>query len=437
MKWTRTRAAGALAVGTASALVLSACGDNAAVTPSVSHEPVTLTVAYFSNFGFTEEKAGPSLESVYEAAHPWVSLDMVVTEYNAHHDALTQALLAGSGAANVAAVDEGFITGFVAQAENFVNLAEIGALDYKAKYLPWKWDEAASADGATVIGVGSDVGGLALCYRKDLFDAAGIPSDRDAVSAALGGSWADFITVGTQYIAGSGGKKFVDNATNILNPAIAQLGVSYYDRNNELDMNAVKPAFTTATDVIAAGLSANIAAWSAEWNAGFQNGDFAVLACPAWMLGTIQTAIDPATFTGQWDIADIPGPGGNWGGSYYVMPNQGTAAQQAESWNFIEWIIQPEQQIKIMKETGNMPSQIAILESSEVTSFTNPFFNNAPYGAIFAKSALDITGAIYYGPNNGPIRVAVESVLNDVQAGNVTIADAWDKAVEAATLADA
>jgi cellobiose transport system substrate-binding protein len=439
MKWTRTRAAGALAVGTASALVLSACGggDEVSPTPTV-HDPVTLTVAYWGNFGFTEDAKGPSLESVYEDARDWVSLEMNSTEYNAAHDNLTQALIAGSGAANVAAIDEGFITGFVAQADGFVNLLDLGAGQYEANYLPWKWDQAANADGSVVIGLGSDVGGMAMCYRADLFEAAGLDADRDAVSAALGDSWDDFIAVGEEYVAATG-DKFVDNATNILNPAMTQLGTgyAYYDRNNELDMAAAKPAFDIALDVIEAGLSAGIGAWSPEWNAGFANGDFAVLACPAWMLGYITGQVPADEFTGQWDIADIPGDGGNWGGSFYSIPKQGTANVQQESYDFIEWIIQEPQQLKIMKETGNLPSQKTILESDAVSEFTNEFFNNAPYGEIFAKTVLDIPAAIYYAPNNGAIRTAVETVLNDVQAGNTPIADAWDKAVEAAQAADA
>lgn len=440
MKWTRTRAAGALAVGTASALVLSACGGGGEVTetPTV-HDPVTVTVAYWGNFGFTDAETGPALVDTYMETHPWVTLEMQVGEYNDVHNNLTQELLAGSGAPTISAVDEGFITGFVAQADNFVNLLDLGAGKYEANYLGWKWDAAANGDKTIVIGLGSDIGGLAMCYRSDLFAAAGLDSDRDSVSAAIGDSWDDFIAVGEDYVAGSGGKKFVDNATNILNPALTQLGTgyAYYDRNNSLDMDNVKPAFDIALDVIDAGLSAGIGAWTPEWSAGFANGDFAVLACPAWMLGYIQGEIDEETFDGQWDIADIPGDGGNWGGSYYTIPKQGTAWEQESAYRFIEWIIQPEQQLKIMAEVGNLPSQITILGSDAVSEFTNPFFNDAPFGEIFAKTALDIPAGIYYGPKNGDIRVAVENVLNDVQAGNIPIADAWDKAVEAAEAADA
>ena len=438
MKLTRTRAAGLLAVGTASALVLSACNGGGSSTPSITHEPLTITFNYWGNFGIVEDAKGPSLQSVYEAAHPWVTLNMVSGEYGATHDALTQALIAGSGAPTISAIDEGYITGFVAQADNFVNMLDLGAGEFKDRYLDWKWAEAANADGSKVIGLGSDVGGLAMCYRKDLLDAAGIPSDRDAVSTAIGASWDDFIALGKTYQAAMPGKFWVDNATNILNPALTQLttGYAYYNRNNVLDMPSVKPAFDIALAVIDAGLSAGLGAWSPEWNAGFSDGTFATLACPAWMLGYIQTQISADTFSGKWDIADIPGNGGNWGGSWYTIPKQGSEYSQQEAYDFIKWLIQPDQQLKIMSETGNLPSQKSILESDAVKNFTNPFFNNAPYGTIFAKTVLDIKSAIYYAPKNGAIRTAVETVLNDVQAGNVTIADAWNKAVEAATAAD-
>jgi len=69
MKWTRTRAAGALAVGAVSALLLSACSDDGPVAPTVSHEPVTITMNYYGTFGLIEDVTGPSLESVYEKEH--------------------------------------------------------------------------------------------------------------------------------------------------------------------------------------------------------------------------------------------------------------------------------------------------------------------------------------------------------------------------------
>ena len=55
----------------------------------------------------------------------------------------------------------------------------------------------------------------------------------------------------------------------------------------------------------------------------------------------------------------------------------------------------------------------------------------------FTKTAGDIPGAIYYAPKNAAVSTAVQGVLNDVQAGNVEAADAWDAALKAAADADA
>lgn len=450
MKWTRSRTASALAIGAASAMLLTACssGDDGNEEPTdapttaeeteepADAEPVTLTVSYWGTFGLE------SLAEQYSSENPHVTIELDSGEYGAQHDKLTQALIAGSGASEVSAIDEGYMAGFLAQQENFVNLLDLGAGKYEEEYLDWKWGQAASADGSYVIGLGSDVGGLAMCYRHDLFAEAGLPDAREDVSAAWGEGWGDYIELGKQYVDATD-SAFVDNVTQIMNAAQTQLGTgySYYNRNNELDMEASKPAFDIALQIITDGLSANIAPWGPEWNTGFANGDFATLPCPAWMRANI---IDSGAPEGTWDIADIPGPGGNWGGSFYTIPAQFDENTTQEAYNFIEWVIQPEQQLAIFAETGNLPSQSSLYSDEAIQDPEHPaqaevnaFFNGAPGGQIFSKTAEEIPGAIYYAPNNAAIRSAVETVLNEVQAGTIAAEDAWDEAVAAAEAADA
>jgi cellobiose transport system substrate-binding protein len=439
MKWTRSRTATVLAVGAASALLLSACSPSdddtspsAAPTSEGPKEDVTLTVAYWGNFGLE------SLADQYMTDNPHVTITLNSGDFAAQHEALQQALINGSGAPNVAAIDTDFIVGFVAQADGFVNLLDLGAEQYKENYLDWKWAQASTVDEATTIGLGSDVGGLALCYRSDLFEAAGLPTDRAEIDAEIGDTWAGFIALGEKYMDGAeDGKFWVDNAVNILVPAQTQLGNGYawYNKNNELDMEANKPAFDISMDVIEAGLSANIAPWSPEWNTGFADGAFATLACPAWMMGYIQGQA-PDT-SGLWDVADIPGPGGNWGGSFYTIPDQFDENTTQEAYNFIEWLIQGDQQIAIFQEVGNLPSQDILWDNPAIQDFSNPFFSDAPVGQIFTKTAGDIPGPVYSAPKNNAVSTAVQGVLNDVQAGNTAPADAWDAAIAAAAEADA
>ena len=156
-------------------------------------------------------------------------------EYNAQHEDLQKKLVAGSGAPDISAIDEGFIVQFRSQADKFVNLLDKGGADYESKYLPWKWQESMSGRTASEIGLGTDVGGLAMCYRSDLFQKAGLPTDRDAVSK-LWPDWDSFINVGKQYVAKTG-KKFVDSGTNMFNPVLAQQPVGFFDTSEKLQMD--------------------------------------------------------------------------------------------------------------------------------------------------------------------------------------------------------
>jgi cellobiose transport system substrate-binding protein len=280
-----------------------------------------------------------------------------------------------------------------------------------------------SPDGKQ-IGLGTDVGGLAMCYRSDLFKKAGLPTDREAVSK-LWPTWDDFIKVGQQYVSKTG-KKFVDSGTNMFNPVLAQQPVGFFDTGDKLQMDGgPKVAFDISMKAIDAGLSANLASFQPNWDQGFKKDQFAVLACPAWMIGHIQdTAPDQA---GKWDIAAIPGGGGNWGGSWWTVPSQGKNIDAAV--DFVKWMVAPEQQIEVFKTVGNLPSQPDLYKDPAVLDYKKEFMSNAPTGQIFAATAAGLKPQ-YLGKKAGPTRVAVEDVITQVQQGKLKSADAWAVAVK-------
>lgn len=423
MKKSWTHMVRVAAAGAAALTLAAACSGQQTTTQPGQ---VELRIAYWGDFGLDE------LEDAYETLNPNVNIILNSGDYNAQHEALQQALLAGSGAADIAAIDEGFIVQFRTQADKFVNLLDKGAGSREGDYLAWKWDQAKSADGK-VIGLGTDIGGLAMCYRTDLFAAAGLPTDREQVSA-LWPTWDQFFAVGQQYVAAAGGKKFVDNATNLYNPILGQQSIGHFDTSETLQMNGgPKTAFDLSIKAIDLGLSANLGSFSPEWNAGFVDGTFAVLACPAWMLGHIKNTAGDAN-AGKWDIAAIPGGGGNWGGSFLTIPASGQNIDEA--YKFIDWVTQPAQQLEIFKKVGNMPSQPGMYTDPALLDFKNEYFNNAPVGQIFTKTAEGLKPQ-YLGKNNGKVRTAVENVLNSVQAGTVPSSGAWAIALEEAEKASA
>ena len=424
MKRVGRRALRLAAAGLAVSLVVSGCSgqelQGGGSDDSTTGGTVTLKVNFWGDFGLNDLKAQ------YEKDHPNVKIVLNSGEFNAQHEDLQKKLVAGNGAPDIAAVDEGFAVQFRSQPDKFVNLLDKGAGSYESKYLAWKWAQTLSPDGKTQIGLGTDVGGLAMCYRTDLFKKAGLPTDRDQVSK-LWSSWDQFIEVGKKYVAATG-KKFVDSGTNMFNPVLAQQPVGFYDEQDQLQMEGgPKVAFDISMKAIDAGLSADLASFQPNWDQGFKKDQFAVLACPAWMLGHIQDTAPEQK--GKWDIATIPGGGGNWGGSWWTIPAQGKNVDEA--YKFVEWMIQPAQQIEVFKTVGNLPSQPALYSDPAVLDYKKEFMSNAPTGQIFAATAENLKPQ-YLGRKNGPTRVAVENVITRVQQGKLKSSAAWAEAVKEA-----
>ncbi len=433
----RPRLRRATVLGVASVLSLSACGllgnNDANPSPSASVAPENQThisMAVWGGFGLDD------LISEYEGLHPDVAIKLIKGDYNPLHDSLQRELVSGSGAPTIAAIGEDYIAKFAAQPDQFVNLSTLGADDYKDVYLPWKWAEGKSPDGSAVIGMGADVSGLAMCYRSDLFAAAGLPKDRLAVTGAMNDSWDGFLKLGEQYSKASNGAAFLDNATTLLAPIRDQAGASFYDANGNLNTSPDKPAFDTATKAIDAGLSAGLTQFSDAWDKGLTDGTFAVTLCPVWAMGYIQGVVSDSNYKPKWDIADIPGPGGSRGGSFYTIPAQATPAQRDAAWKFLNWLLAPAQQLKVFQATGSLPSQPAIYKDQSVTSYKIPFFNDAPVGPILSKAVQELPVMANHDPRNGNVEAAMEQVLASVQSGDVKSADAWKVAVEAAKVVD-
>ncbi|WNM42444.1 ABC transporter substrate-binding protein [Micromonospora halotolerans] len=424
--FTRRRLAAVALVATTALLGATACagGDDEAAAGG----PVTLTVDVFGQFGYDE------LYKEYMASHPDVKIVERGTGSNLdeYSPKLTQWLAAGKGAGDIVAIEEGLLVEYKANPQNFVNLLDHGAADLKGNFLDWKWNQGLTADGKQLIGLGTDVGGMAMCYRKDLFAKAGLPTDREAVSK-LWPTWPDYIKVGEQFTAKKTGASFLDAATNTFNTILLQTagnttGYSYYDTGDKLvvDSNpAVRQAYDTTMDIIDSGLSGRYGSWSEEWVSAFKQSKFATIACPAWMTGVIEGNAGPGA-KGKWDIAQVPGNGGNWGGSFLAVPKQGK--HQAEAIELAKFLTSAKGQIGAFKAKGPLPSSPQALADPAIVDSTNAYFSTAPVGRIFAEGAKSLK-PVYMGPKNQAVRTEVENAVRSVELGKRSPEQGWADAV--------
>ncbi|TDB72428.1 ABC transporter substrate-binding protein [Micromonospora sp. KC723] len=418
------RRLGVALVATAALLGTAACGGADAADDGT----VTLTVDVFGQFGYDE------LYKEYMASHPGVKIVERGTGSNLdeYSPKLTQWLAAGKGAGDVVAIEEGLLVEYKANPQNFVNLLDHGAADLKGNFLEWKWNQGLTADGKQLIGLGTDVGGIAICYRKDLFAKAGLPTERDEVSR-LWPTWQDFIKVGEQFTAKNTGASFLDGATNTFNTILLQTagnttGYSYYDTSDNLvvDSNpAVRQAYDTTMDIIDSGLSGKYGSWSEEWVSAFKQSKFATIACPSWMTGVIEGNAGEGA-KGKWDIAQVPGSGGNWGGSFLAVPKQ--TKHRAEAIELAKFLTSAKGQIGAFKAKGALPSSPQALDDPAIADSTDAYFSGAPVGKIFSAGAKSLK-PVYMGPKNQAVRTEVENAVRTVELGQRSPGQGWTDAV--------
>jgi cellobiose transport system substrate-binding protein len=397
---------------------LAVAGAMAAGAVGKTTDTVTLRVSLFGDFGYH------AVYKAYEASHPGIKIVEDIQSYPDHHSNLSKHLATGAGADDIEAVEVGFIAQFKSEPQFFYDLNQFGASSLKSRWLPWKWQQSIAPNKAQ-IGLGTDVGSLAICYRRDLFQQAGLPSNRTAVSK-LWPTWAAYIAVGKRFQAHAPkGVSFFDSGSNVYNAMIGQLNPAYYNLAGKVIVSTnpnVKKAWNLTVAGILAGESAGLPAFSNDWNTGYKKGAFATVTCPAWMMGYIQGQA-PAT-KGKWDIAAVPGGGGSWGGSFLTIPKQSKHAQEA--YDLIKFLTSPASQAFVFKNTGNLPSQPALLKSGAVQNLKNPFFNNAPVGKIFATSALVLKPQIT-GPNQGDIQTAATNATQRVEQHKQSPSASWNQ----------
>jgi cellobiose transport system substrate-binding protein len=394
------------------ALLATACSsDKTTKSSTASNEPVTLQVSLFGTFGYKE--AG--LFDEYQRLHSNVkiSYNSVEQEQN-YYQALQTHLAAGSGLGDIQGIEVGRIAEIVqSRADKFVNFNDFGGAALKDNFFPWKWQEATTSDGRT-IGLGTDVGPMAMAYRTDLFKKAGLPTDRAEV-AKLWPTWPDYVKAGQTYMAHApAGSAFMDSASGMFNAMVGASPNQYYDQggNPIYDSNPlVKDAWNLSMQAVKAKETAKLRQFDTAWNQAFSTGAFATIAAPSWMIGYIQgQAGDKGA--GKWDVTTAPGGTGNWGGSYLAVPKVSKHVDQAV--DLAKWLTAPEQQVKLFLKQGSFPSSTKAIANPQVANATNKYFNDAPIGQIFGDSAKSLPVAVL-GPKDGVIKDTFSTAILRVE----------------------
>ncbi|KOR87690.1 ABC transporter substrate-binding protein [Paenibacillus solani] len=389
---------------------------------TVSTEKIELS---FWSLGTTNYE---DLAKEYTKEHPNITFKFQNTsDQTAHHNNLTTALSAGSGAPDIFQLEIAFMERYINNQDKFYNLYDLGAKDLESNYLEWKWKQATSVDGSFQLGLPTDIGPTVVYYRTDLAEQAGLPTDPDGFSAAID-SWDKFASVGKDFTSKTG-KPFADLTDLVYNGVRDQSPDQiYFNKEDGSFIGDTNPQVRKAYDFTVKGIQegwiGNWILWSPEWQKAINDGDFGVMLGPAWIAGTIRNAKDTA---GKWQIAQLPEGAGNWGGSFLTLPKEGKHSKEA--FEFISWVLNKDNQLKSFKDSGLFPSIPAVYSEPSFTEEKDEFFGGQVISEAYAKSAERIK-PVYYGPLHDQTDTIIKNALKNVLEKKADPQKEWESAMK-------
>ncbi|MEU0280674.1 extracellular solute-binding protein [Streptomyces sp. NPDC006195] len=412
----------ATVTATAVSLVLVAgCGGGGDSGEARTKDGKTvISMGLFGVMGFKET----DLLDRYMKENPDILIEAdVAGDEQTYYTALQTHLAAGSGLKDIQGIEIGRAKELVdTQADKFADLSGTAGLDH---FLPWKSSQVTTEDGK-LLGLGTDIGPMAVCYRKDLFAQAGLPTDRAEVAKLWEGDWSKYVQTGRDFKRNSkdDGVSFMDSSTGLFNAMIYGDEKQFYDKDGTLiyqDNPAVKDAWALASDAAKSGLTAKLRQFQPGWDPGLANSTFATAVCPAWMLAHISEKAGPAN-KGKWDVAKAP-KGANWGGSFLGVMDKSPVKEEAKK--LVAWLSAPEQQAYIFEKLGNFPSSKTALDLPEVAGGTSAYFSDAPIGQIFGAAAKEIPDEQILGRKDGTIKDTFSAGLQLIESQGKSPDEAW------------
>jgi lactose/L-arabinose transport system substrate-binding protein len=335
------------------------------------------------------------VEPDFKAAYPNINVEYVIQPPADTYRNIQLAVSAGSGTPDVSVIEDSHLAQFV----------ELGALaditDQVAPYKPlmnqYKW-QAAETEGRTYA-MPWDSGPVALYYRRDVFDEAGV----DPASIR---TWDDYYEAAKTIEAEAGVPMLQNskarNSGRLLEMLIWQRGLGYVDADGAviLDREAkIAETLEYLGRFWEDDLALDNEEWTDPWYAAFADGEVATQIAAVWMGTFFKSFIAPEA-VGDWGVIKLPiweegdVQASNDGGSQLAIfePSE----QKEAAWAYVEFHLgRPESQLTMYREQDIFPS----LE----TTYDDPFFSEPDeyFGgdearALFAEVVAEIPSAGMY-----------------------------------------
>ena len=380
----------AVALTAAAAFALTGCGGgNSASAESGDGNTVTVwawdvALKQLQEASEKFKETHPDVEFVFEE----MGTDQIYTK-------LATTLSTGKGLADVILLEGEQVSGYATKyPEGFADLSDIVNED---DFLDVKIGEV-SANGK-IVGFPWDAGPVALFYRRDYFEQAGVNAEDIK-------TWDDFIEAGKKVMetcttpSGEPVKMLpiAPNGSNFWRLILTENGGSFFDAEGNTVVNSPEAleAMEMAKKIYDSGIVQNYTDW-AEYEGVVVNESVATIPEAVWMIGTIKDKGPEQS--GKWGVIDLPAfpgkePAGSTnGGSDIVIP--ATSASLDVAKEFVQFALTDQQlQVDGFVNYGLFPSYIPSYEDPTFSE-ADEFFGGQKIYETFIKLGQTVPSVNY------------------------------------------
>lgn len=377
------------------------------------------------------EKAMAKTAEKFQYENPDIKIIFEIMDTGDVYQKLLLAITAGVGMPDVVALESSHLAQFV----------KIGALEditdamvpYKDDMNEFKWLDA--SDNGHIFAMPMDSGPVAMYYRRDIFEKAGLPSSPEEVEELLG-TWDDYYDVARIIKDKTGANMFSDSfeqpTLRNFEKMMFQNGIWYFDENDNVTINnpIIKDILQYIKKFKDEDLLDNSIEWTQAWYDSFANGTVATHFGAIWMSGFLKGWIAPDT-VGLWGIVPLPqwtvngSRTANDGGSNFAIPLG--ASNPHIALKFMEYALgNVENVISMATSVEQFPSYIPAYDN-EYFKQSDPFYRGQKAVKVFTDAIIDAP-KVAYTRNYSLANEIMQSIFLEYMYGDISVDKALVKA---------
>jgi multiple sugar transport system substrate-binding protein len=317
--------------------------------------------------------------------------------------------------------------------DGLVNLAACDIVaQARDQFVDWTWNQVSFGEQNSAYGVPQDAGPMAMFYRADLFQQAGI---------AIPTTWAEYAAA-AEKIKAAGGyiTNFSQSDINQFAGLAWQAGGRWFTNNGSQWTVNLTDAKTTKVadywqDLLNRKLVSTVPPWTTEWDNAYNTGKAWTWVSAVWGANSIASGA-PAT-AGKWAVAPMPQwtqgdkAGGNWGGSSTVVFKGSKHVYEAAK--FALWLNTSEEALTLLNQKANLyPATKAGAKLSALTAGVE-FYGGQHIYDVFGQASAEVSSDFVWGPTMTKTYADAADGFKAATSGQGTLADAL-KAAQTSTI---